>query len=99
RDFHVTGVQTCALPIFRAETPSMLDIAIEQSDRKIRTDVITHEQRSGVLQRVGNEPSGKTGAWNFRVSAIAHRRAHEVHSDTLRSEERRVGTEGRYCSR
>src|SRR5690606_10103780 len=29
RDFHVTGVQTCALPIFRADAPGEMDVAFQ----------------------------------------------------------------------
>src|SRR5690606_40933662 len=78
RDFHVTGVQTCALPIFR---PSARRVAWDASPRVLV-----------VLWRYWRD---------FAARALPPPRAHvsstcpHPGSTIPRSEERRVGKEGR----
>src|SRR5207302_5031490 len=78
RDFHVTGVQTCALPIFagRQASPPQARARSEASGRDARG---AHAQR----RRWQRQPA----------FARDRRRAGEGHG--RRSEERRVGKEGR----
>src|SRR5690606_41036542 len=88
RDFHVTGVQTCALPI--CVDPAAFDpvdregyLAIVQQQYVARFDVVRQ-----VLVR---DTHARRGA-----GARRHRRVEEKILSVTRSEERRVGKEWRY---
>src|SRR5690606_40807983 len=72
RDFHVTGVQTCALPIFIIEWDSF---SIGRRARVVFDQA--HGRQAVALNRV-------TGSAVSRIDGML-----------LRSEERRVGKEGR----
>src|SRR5690606_40695299 len=77
RDFHVTGVQTCALPIFwnRGDAAMLTLDGTPMPDCTVTTEVSPWDEarsRGVVFRGLGNEPF-----WS------------------LRSEERRVGKEGR----
>src|SRR5690606_40926712 len=77
RDFHVTGVQTCALPISVDAVDARPEIRAPQLHVGADPDVELRHDR----ERVRRDPvvGEEDGA-----------------ADTLRSEERRVGKEGRW---
>src|SRR5690606_40332115 len=92
RDFHVTGVQTCALPIFAFVLLALLPLLLRRwrgetaQDRRLAADTI------------------RDRAERTADAAIAVKRA-EVRTEAellradqqlTRSEERRVGKEGRW---
>src|SRR5690606_40228622 len=94
RDFHVTGVQTCALPILKTATvqrrrnPSPSFAALEQGRCFAGRSVISWKyNRSG--------PSGQ-GERLWRNSRPVVMRPHAA--SPRRSEERRVGRECRTAS-
>src|SRR5690606_41058819 len=74
RDFHVTGVQTCALPIFRGITR-----------QNVRTETVRVERLIFCQHNL------QCGGLELRVEGIYHKRVRTEQ----RSEERRVGKEGR----
>src|SRR5690606_40241904 len=84
RDFHVTGVQTCALPIFN-------DIYVaEEARRQLVADN---------LIRTAKKMAKETNAVRMRVSTSSNnevaRKTYESIGFKERSEERRVGKECR----
>src|SRR5690606_40926204 len=87
RDFHVTGVQTCALPIcflvlsFSATAQSNLLDQVDQKAAAIEPKVIEWRRDFHQHPELGNEERRTAGI------VAKHLRA-------LRSEERRVGKEG-----
>src|SRR5690606_40369505 len=94
RDFHVTGVQTCALPI---STVIGLDVSRSLSS-------VLQARRLRPLMRIASEPQTPWAQDRRKDSepSISHLilwRASSTRSVpyivTLRSEERRVGKEGR----
>src|SRR5690606_40772202 len=94
RDFHVTGVQTCALPIYRgAGGESSPMTALDEQF------VAIAEANPGLRVRVGNPDELRSNKLDRTLDAMKHR-VHEpepgvAESPTGRSEERRVGKEGR----
>src|SRR5690606_40368982 len=79
RDFHVTGVQTCALPISR-------EAAESTGDPRLMAAI---DLRAGRLAL-------ERGRLREAQEALTHaRRLFRGSSDAFRSEERRVGKEGR----
>src|SRR5690606_39856400 len=74
RDFHVTGVQTCALPIYRDQ------------QRRPRQEADRQRGQQRALAGAGEVEQTYGGA---------HLPPHEPGSGHHRSEERRVGREGR----
>src|SRR5690606_40280586 len=96
RDFHVTGVQTCALPIFCASIFSLTPATCRRRslNRRVPSSSAT---RINTPQRLVTWSStlreGQIGA--YRLPRRACRRAL---ASTRRSEERRVGEERR-CGR
>src|SRR5690606_39287902 len=81
RDFHVTGVQTCALPIWPAERidapADRLDLAKLAVDEALAAEAgidAHHQHEIDLLEQVIERPGG---------------------GRRIRSEERRVGKEGR----
>src|SRR5207245_4020029 len=92
RDATVTGVQTCALPIFVLDSvtkqfrhrPALFNwLSRERSGETLAlVDVFLRVQRGKVLLLLGPNGSGKTTTLKL--------------ISTMRSEERRVGKEGRY---
>src|SRR5690606_39596571 len=84
RDFHVTGVQTCALPIFMAGTGGgadqiarLLQGLIEQKELSPRPFV----------------PINKPGGSGAEALRYVQDKAGDDHTVLVRSEERRVGKE------
>src|SRR5690606_40167964 len=85
RDFHVTGVQTCALPIFRGWRP-------EQPERGIRVEPVMVFR---VLERTDWLEELRRLASKGRLSLrVAGEYPPEEAAEAQRSEERRVGDEG-----
>src|SRR5690606_40139278 len=85
RDFHVTGVQTCALPIFKAlvENPElMLDPNQPQAE--------ISKSAGGRRYALNFVPVGKEGAKKQLYADVK-----EAEGKIQRSEERRVGKEWR----
>src|SRR5690606_40044366 len=95
--FHVTGVQTCALPIWIATPPPMpsLEILLWHLDAPHLLTLISSEQTSA--------PDVMPDRYHVRMLVISSRYSRFVtlptgSSDcprTIRSEERRVGRERR----
>src|SRR5690606_40678538 len=95
RDFHVTGVQTCALPIFEAhlgpDARSVSDELIEQflarrADGALATDQLLN---AVYLATSGSRPP------ETKLQEILETVLRPIERPG-RSEERRVGKEGRY---
>src|SRR5690606_40160988 len=93
-DFHVTGVQTCALPISR--------LVLEQlAESRIRRQAASHpfygnrsREPGGTTQRAAKDLRHATAAdalTELVLAAELHHRAADCNSG--RSEERRVGKE------
>src|SRR5690606_39381781 len=94
RGFHVTGVQTCALPIY-IDPATAAAIGMYRADRAVDDHRVTRVDRNAHL--VGN--AGQAGR---RASPVGDEAAdpatlrRRVEEDVLRSEERRVGKEWGY---
>src|SRR5690606_40752690 len=96
RDFHVTGVQTCALPIWtltrRNDRPFRVQVDVAQAehlrDVGIPADFLEIDILSG--------PGGERRSGFKRQGERALRRADSAVAALERSEERRVGKECRY---
>src|SRR5690606_39546080 len=89
RDFHVTGVQTCALPIFRAD--AVADVLEDAVAEAVAGDVGRRRAR-----RQGRGRPELTGFLVAQVERLAAAIAHRVVvPGRERSEERRVGKECR----
>src|SRR5690606_41034349 len=96
-DFHVTGVQTCALPILRSEGLAILYISHRMHEIAELADECT-VFRNG--QKVASYKAG-TKTDTEVVEMMIGREYHNVfppkpERPVTRSEERRVGHEGRY---
>src|SRR5690606_39725251 len=93
RDFHVTGVQTCALPISRAQfrRAQRLSQAISEAGQHLSGRL----SGSQTVDRIAIITLPRTGLLLLPVAAIPHRRS----TPGPRSEERRVGKEcrSRWC--
>src|SRR5690606_39736037 len=91
RDFHVTGVQTCALPICNIHTDATNLLIM--NDNAAVTSVSDAAYVHGPVRKIGNDsftfPIGKDGF--YRPASISS----PVNAAHHRSEERRVGKEGR----
>src|SRR2546429_6209223 len=103
RDVAVTGVQTCALPIFTSRTPQqagphqVLKVnrghwTIENSCHYI-IDWNYDEDRSRI--RTGHGPENITRLRRFAIGVLKSKGCGGV-AQKMRSEERRVGKEGRF---
>src|SRR5690606_40590939 len=91
RDFHVTGVQTCALPIFIQEGVTFHNLALA---------IVDEQHRFGVEQRQALRDKGPSGGefsphlLTMSATPIPRSLALSIYGDLdLRSEERRVGEE------
>src|SRR5690606_40080457 len=83
RDFHVTGVQTCALPIWTQRRTVEVEVHAIEVDR----DRGRRRRRLGLRRRRRRRRSHRSGRLRTQRDHHANRRD--------RSEERRVGKEGR----
>src|SRR5690606_39605499 len=81
RDFHVTGVQTCALPICQGSLTALFSVLHTAPRRWSRSDIALV---SSVMERT----------WHAVENARVHAALRQSR-EWLRSEERRVGKEGR----
>src|SRR5690606_39743134 len=86
RDFHVTGVQTCALPIYGRALDSLVDWRLSP-DVEFCAYAIPHPSEPKMNVRI--QTFGKGYEWGYPETEIAT-------NICSRSEERRVGKE---CSR
>src|SRR5690606_40605397 len=82
RDFHVTGVQTCALPISRAER-----------DRKSREDVLDKIRKKLSKKKITAKEFVTNTTYQRYVSGLNDNRDFTLNEKAIRSEERRVGKE------
>src|SRR5205807_3687223 len=90
RDYKVTGVQTCALPIYRADPhQAALPVAAEVDDRAVLQPGPPRPRRRSLdVEHLDEE------AELAACLVPQHRRGHQ-HRNGARSEERRVGKECR----
>src|SRR5690606_40224588 len=92
RDFHVTGVQTCALPISGLETiQEMRDKVVELSSERPEFKIL--------LKRLGIPMSGPVTTTGMNEQTVKLQTQFKQQFDKAnytRSEERRVGKECRY---
>src|SRR5690606_40654755 len=92
RGFHVTGVQTCALPILRAAGPARIRKTIAKRSPRL-ADKVT----AAVIDALGSQtltlPAEST--WGQVIAELAADldRVHARRAELARSEERRVGRE------
>src|SRR5207253_7905339 len=92
RDGHVTGVQTCALPIFLVKSNRYV-----YSSSRIRTIVEQNLPLSTKLVRLFRlrfDPDFSDSSDDLELSRIAVELKQEIAAQVARSEERRVGKEG-----
>src|SRR5690606_40238421 len=97
RDFHVTGVQTCALPIYPLPTahekaPGLAagGSASSSASELLRELLVLH------AVRLGRGVAEALAAVGFVLGVVAFEEHHA--RIILRSEERRVGTEAAYTT-
>src|SRR5690606_41051699 len=94
RDLHVTGVQTCALPILTATYAQRgpgdhVEAPREMDERGRRTEIEPHGTGHGILVHV-------RGSGLQRPGIVVDLPSEELPAPAaVRSEERRVGKEGR----
>src|SRR5690606_40960055 len=83
RDFHVTGVQTCALPICELQ---IVGERVAVDDREIGRDAVEHEPAVEHVTEIEREPARQQAE---------REQADDSAGTWVRSEERRVGKECR----
>src|SRR5690606_40609039 len=94
RDFHVTGVQTCALPILLELSLNRLDCWL--SDRSIWRSTGIPAALTATRASTLSAALAPAVAWlQAQRNTGVRRRLGEAHACVLRSEERRVGEESR----
>src|SRR5690606_41035155 len=87
RDFHVTGVQTCALPILGVPAATK-ELSAVAGNRQVKlTWQAPHDGGQPIMNYVIQYSHDDGQTWTTAE--------HVVSSGTQRSEERRVGKEGR----
>src|SRR5690606_40450017 len=91
RDFHVTGVQTCALPIYLDGRRRLPGVPGRQEASRRGRSRGACETISEPAQADRRGPSADGATIRSRNDDI-----HEFHRQRVRSEERRVGKEWRY---
>src|SRR5690606_39498783 len=91
RDFHVTGVQTCALPIL-AHQKNLLDLLKKQ---KLTVVSVFHELNLASLycDRLLLLNNGRMQLLSSPDEVLTESQIKEVYQTEVRSEERRVGKE------
>src|SRR5690606_40915893 len=87
RDFHVTGVQTCALPICR-------DFSAREFHTALLTRQIMQKRQSGTAARELEDIVGTQKRLRAKGEHVKERFGMNI-EDFFRSEERRVGKESR----
>src|SRR5690606_40133098 len=94
RDFHVTGVQTCALPIYSGAeyvaSGNVFEGEVKGAD--FQSNEVAHTGKYAVKTTNANSKV-------FQVNGLTGANAQDLSKDFrpgTRSEERRVGKEGRY---
>src|SRR5690606_40598126 len=93
RDFHVTGVQTCALPIFRCKQGELDLIMLDKQT------LVIIEVRFRKTDKYGSALESVTQKKQSRIIAATHLYLSINKTDKpirFRSEERRVGKECRH---
>src|SRR5690606_39404362 len=93
RDFHVTGVQTCALPIYNCFNARAMHAVISSETGKTWVPTLSHQEPASfgsleITQRSATEQIGQ----KIDYSAASGTETAMVTLDS-RSEERRVGKE------
>src|SRR5437016_8170324 len=87
RDWSVTGVQTCALPILARQVLEQgADVMTSGNHIWDRKEIVEYITKENLLLRPANYPAGTPGVGHVTIKAGPHR---------VRSEERRVGKECR----
>src|SRR5690606_40992038 len=89
RDFHVTGVQTCALPISARSRPASTASHIPMREREIRHIPTSRSCSRPMASPISSRMAGRSRSDRATVLPMMSRR----------SEERRVGKEGRKLER
>src|SRR5262249_56675484 len=90
RDWSVTGVQTCALPIF--DDPALVEGAAETSASGIRGHALA---LVGMVVGCALNKGGIINATTKARGTTGGREPYGKRPSSIRSEERRVGKEGR----
>src|SRR5690606_40202503 len=85
RDFHVTGVQTCALPIY-ALRRGWFHVKHRERQERIEGRFVTEKESAPVGGRLWGGVLSEPGWWRRHLGADRR-----FHDRRLRSEERRVG--------
>src|SRR5690606_40990648 len=92
RDFHVTGVQTCALPIYAAAASNFsvsgagIDLTLASSAGRV---VMNGEEAAADALRLLSAAGGLDADVALQMNLVSSQNAADA-----RSEERRVGKEG-----
>src|SRR5690606_40903930 len=95
-DFHVTGVQTCALPIFASEHEGIVpDLVTTAKGLAGGLPLAAVTGRAEIMDSVGAGGLGGTYGGNPAAVAAALGAIEAYEQDRLRSEERRVRGGGR----
>src|SRR5690606_41085119 len=90
RDFHVTGVQTCALPILRARLQRQLQRLVVHAKGECHVLSLVGGSRGLLARKVGAARSKQKQGNGRDEVALGH-----LALSGYRSEERRVGKGGR----
>src|SRR5690606_40946830 len=93
RDFHVTGVQTCALPIYASRAAKKRSRRLSRRTYAIRKRLITRRRRRGSAHASRALSARAFAACSPIPSAPIVSRSYWL----IRSEERRVGKEWSSC--
>src|SRR5690606_39543088 len=88
RDFHVTGVQTCALPIFLGFLQSGAEIVVKNEDGTLGKRKVTPRDCAVLVSKNDRARMIRDALREVGVPSV-------LHTDESRSEERRVGKEWR----
>src|SRR5690606_40190993 len=95
-DFHVTGVQTCALPILVELHPVAFDITrCRQYPFNLAAGNVLNVGYPAVYQQFGTGHHHAVDADLYRQNAVALSKGVRHHLSNSRSEERRVGKEAK----
>src|SRR5207302_6939604 len=90
RDFHVTGVQTCALPISCGFSPPGVSQALNPTLEALGL----RRHKTGVMKGMSQDRNALHGGKEVHGKAVGVFPLPECPKLALRSEERRVGKEG-----